>query len=168
MRLAPLRRSRAGVTVVEFAVISTITFFLVFAIIIGGLGIFRFQEVSHLAREGSRYASTHGGKYKLAGLDVLTGVPAVASNSDMRNYLLPKAHLLDPNLLTIAVSWTASGKYLIPNMPTYSEDFPNVVPPGQNAAINYVTVTVTYQWYPELFLKGPITLTSTSTLPMSY
>ena len=33
---------------------------------------------------------------------------------------------------------------------------------------NYVSVTVTYTWLPELFLVGPITLSSTSTLPMAY
>ena len=33
---------------------------------------------------------------------------------------------------------------------------------------NTVTVTVHYTWFPELYLVGPITLTSTSTMPMSY
>ena len=39
---------------------------------------------------------------------------------------------------------------------------------GQATIRNYVTVTVTYQWYPEFLLVGPITLTSTSTMPMTY
>jgi hypothetical protein len=45
---------------------------------------------------------------------------------------------------------------------------PNLVPPGQSIIQNYVTVTVTYNWMPELYLVGPLTLTSTSKMPMSY
>ena len=33
---------------------------------------------------------------------------------------------------------------------------------------NTVTVTVTYQWVPEMYLAGPFTLTSTSTAQMLY
>ena len=33
---------------------------------------------------------------------------------------------------------------------------------------NTVTVTVTYQWFPEMYLIGPYTLTSTSTAQMAY
>jgi hypothetical protein len=33
---------------------------------------------------------------------------------------------------------------------------------------NTVTVTVTYQWFPELYLVGPIVLTNSSTVPMAY
>ena len=31
-----------------------------------------------------------------------------------------------------------------------------------------VTVTVKYTWMPEMYLTGPITLTGTSTLPMTH
>ena len=33
---------------------------------------------------------------------------------------------------------------------------------------NTVSVTVSYQWMPELYLVGPITLQSTAVMPMSY
>jgi hypothetical protein len=33
---------------------------------------------------------------------------------------------------------------------------------------NTVTVTVSYQWFPEVYLFGPLVLTSTSTEKMSY
>jgi hypothetical protein len=45
---------------------------------------------------------------------------------------------------------------------------PTLVPPGQNVFQNYVTVTVTYTWMPEIFFVGPINLTSTSKIAMSY
>ena len=49
---------RRGTTTLEFAITCPIVFFLVFAIIVGGLGVFRYQEVAALAREGARYGIT--------------------------------------------------------------------------------------------------------------
>jgi Flp pilus assembly protein TadG len=160
--------ARKGVTALEFAVVVPVAVFMILALIVGAMGIHRYQEVSHLAREGSRYASTHGGQYTLDGQPAKTGVPAVASNSDMTTYLLTKVALLDPNNMTVAISWSAPATLNPINMPYYVDTNPNLVPPGQITLQNYVTVTVSYQWMPELYLVGPITLTSTSTVAMQY
>jgi len=53
-------------------------------------------------------------------------------------------------------------------MPLYVDNTNFVGAPGQKAVANNVTVTVTYRWMPEVFLGGPIDLTSTSTMPMTY
>ena len=37
-----------------------------------------------------------------------------------------------------------------------------------NSPYNSVIVTVTYQWTPDLYITGPLNLTSTSVMPMSY
>ena len=66
---------------------------------------------------------------------------------------------LDLSNLTYSVTWNTS------NSPASYN--PNSTPPGQPLG-NTVSVTVTYKWTPELFLTGPINLTSTSTMPMSY
>ena len=158
---------RSAATAVEFAVVGVITFFLVFALCVGAMGVFRYQEVAHLAREGSRYASVHGGQYHLDGIDSQTGVPQVVSTADLVPIIQGRAVVLDPSLLTVSVSWSVPG-YSPPNMPFYDDTDPNLIPPGQIALLNYVTVTVTYQWTPVLYLTGPITLTSTSTVQMSY
>jgi len=168
MRVHLQRAPRNGATTVEFAVVSSIFFFLIFALIVGASGIFRYQEVAHLSREAARYASTHGGQYQLDGIPTQTGVPAINSSSDLTAYVLPKAVLLDSSQLTVSVSWSAPPGYIPPNMPSYVDTNPNLVPPGQKTFQNYVTVTVTYQWMPEMYLFGPITLTSTSVMPMSY
>ena len=162
------RLIRKGVSAVEFAVVSGVTLFLILATVVGAMGIFRYQEVAHLAREGARYASTHGGRYLLDGVATQTGVSAISSSADLRSYLLPKTTLLDPNQLSVAVSWIAPSGINPANIPTYLDTDPSLVPPGQIVYRNYVTVTVTYQWMPELYLIGPITLTSTSVMPMSY
>jgi Flp pilus assembly protein TadG len=162
-----LRSRRAGVTV-EFAVVASSLLFLVFGLIVGGMGIFRYQEVAHLAREGARYASTHGGQYSLEGIPQQTGVSAISSSSDLSSYLASKTVSVDSNYLNVAVSWTAPSSVSPSNMPTYMNTDSSLVPPGQSVTQNYVIVTVTYKWLPELYLVGPITLSSTSEMAMSY
>lgn len=162
----PLVRSSArrhGALAVEFAIVSNLAFFLFLAMIIGGLGVFRYQEVAHLAREGARYASTHGGRYAQDGIPQQTGVPAVSSSKGVQDYLRPRGVLLEPSSLMVTASWSAGS-----NVPSYANADPTLVPPGQKTIRNYVSVTVAYQWLPELFLVGPIELKSTSTMPMSY
>ena len=159
---------RKGVTVLEFAVVAPITFFLLLALIVGGMAIFRYQEVSHLAREGSRYASVHGGRYTLDRIPVTSGVPAVNSDSDIQAYVESRAAALDISKLKATISWSAPSTLSPINMPMYVDTDPNLVPPGQITIQNYVTVVVTYEWLPELYLIGPINLTSTSKVAMCY
>jgi Flp pilus assembly protein TadG len=168
MLLHPNSTQRRGATAVEFAVVGALTFFLLLGLIVGGMGIFRYQEVAHLAREGSRYASTHGGQYTIDGIPAKTGVPAIATSANMRTYLLTKTVGLDPNNLTVSISWDAPAQYLPRNMPSFDNTDPNLQSPGQVTIYNNVTVTVSYVWMPEIYLAGPITLTSTSTVAMSY
>jgi hypothetical protein len=39
---------------------------------------------------------------------------------------------------------------------------------AKQSVTNMVRVTVTYQWSPDLFVVGPIYLTSTTQVPMSF
>ncbi len=174
-------RRRRGATTVEFAVIAPVVLFFLIALFVGGPLIFRYQEVAHLARDGARYASTHGGLYQREGVAALQpDSPAIASSADLSSYLAGRTMLLDPNQLEVSVSWSASGLFSPPNMPSYENTDPSVIPPGQlyvfsnnpmtgtSTPTNYVTVNVTYQWFPPVRLIGPITLSSTSKMPMSY
>ena len=161
-------RRRRGATVVEFAVVAPVVLLLIFAQIAGGLGVFRYQEVAHLARNCARFASTHGGNYQREGIAQQTGVPAVANSSDLSSLLARSAVLLDPSRIEVSVSWTGPNGVTPVNMPIYDDTDPNLVPPGQFVIQNNVIVTLKYQWFPEIGLIGPITLTSTSVMPMSY
>lgn len=161
-------RRRRGAAALEFAVVAPLALFLVFAQIVGGLGVSRYQEVAHLAREGARYAITHGGMYDQEGIARESGVPAVTSSSQLSSYLAGKSTLLDPSRLAVDVAFTAPNNYTPANMPTYVDTDASLVPPGQKTFRNNVIVKVTYQWSPEIFPIGPITLTSTSQMPMSY
>lgn len=159
---------RAGASAVEFAVVATATLVLILALTVAGMGVFRYQEVAHLAREGSRYASTHGGQYQQEGMATSSGVPACASSADVQNYLLPKVVALDKSKLSITASWSPPPGMTPNNMPTYVNTDSTLVPPAQTVIRNYVTVTVSYQWMPEWYLVGPYTLSSTSKVAMSY
>lgn len=162
------RPSRRGATTVEFAVVASAVVLLVVGLIVGGLGVFRYQEMAHLAREGSRYAATHGGDYLRDGRASQTGVPSVTSSKELEDYLRTKAVGLDPSQLKVEIKWSAPASVVPSNMPTYLDTNPNLIPPGQVTIRNYVTVTVSYVWQAEAFLMPPITLTSTSTMPMAY
>ena len=161
-------RRRRGAAALEFAVVAPVVVVLLFGQIVGSMGVSRYQEVAHLAREGARYASTHGGMYQREGIAQQTGVPAVAGSSELSSYLATKRVSLDPSRLQVNVAWTAPSTFSPANTPTYVDSNPNVVPPAQTVVQNNVIVTVTYQWSPEVFPIGPITLTSTSQMPMSY
>ena len=152
----------------EFAAVAPVVFLLILGLIVGGLGVFRYQEVSHLAREATRYASTHGGQYSRDGMLAKTGVPAVLTDSDIQTYVATKSVGLDPSKLTVTLSYSAPNTVVPRNVPTYLDTNPSLIPPSQTVFQNYVTVTVTYQWMPEVLLVGPINLTSTSTIAMSY
>ncbi len=163
-------RRRRGAVVVEFAIVAPVMLFIVFAEIIGGLAISRHQEIAHLARDCARFASTHGGDYQQDGIATKTGVPSVLTSDHLRSYLANKVVLLNLDQLQIDLSWTSPTNLTPRNMPTYVDTDPNQVPPGQIVIRNNVIVTLKYDWMPETnFLGiGPITLTSTSEMPMSY
>ncbi|HMC12101.1 MAG TPA: TadE/TadG family type IV pilus assembly protein [Pirellulaceae bacterium] len=148
---AARHKRRRGTTTVEFAITCPIVFFLIFATAVGGIGVFRYQQVAAAAREGARWASVHGGQYAEE-----TDQPAATAADIYSNAILPAASALNPSQLSYQVTWDKS------NMP---------LDPGQNyeqPTGNTVTVTVTYQWLPEMYLPGPITLSSTSTAQMVY
>lgn len=135
LRTAP----RSGVTVVECAIIFPGFFLLLIGTIVMGLGVFRYQEVAHLAREGARWASVHGLEYQQR-----TGNWAATPQDVFDNAIKPNVVALDPNQLSYKVTWNPD-----------------------NRQGGLVSVTVNYNWVPEVFFGG-FTLTSTSTVPVSY
>ena len=165
------RARRRAASLVEVALISPAVFLLTVGMVVGAAAIYRYQEVAHLAREGARYAATHGGRYQEDGLPATTGVPAITDDSSLTSYLAQQTISLDPNYLTVHVTWetmdSSGTRAAAPgNYPSYVDTTTPV--PGQVVKQNYVVVTVSYRWFPEAFLVGPITLTSTAEMPMSY
>ncbi|HEV3255240.1 MAG TPA: TadE/TadG family type IV pilus assembly protein [Gemmataceae bacterium] len=147
-----LHRPRAAATTIEFALVGSVTFLLLLGLLIGGMGIFRYQQVANLARDGSRWASVHGTQYAKDTKNT------AATDQDVYNQAIkPYAAGLDTSKLTYSVTWNTS------NDPYHTATVNSV----QVQVANTVTVTVTYQWVPEAYLGG-ITLSSTSVSVMSY
>jgi len=134
---------------VEMAVVVPILVLVLFGLVIGGLGIFRYHQIACLAREAARFASVHGLDYQRE-----TGLPAATPDSIYQDVVLANAAALTPSRLTCTVTWDRSN--------LASEMLPDKTIRG-----NVVIVTVSYDWIPEAFF-GRVTLTSTSKMPMSY
>src|SRR3954447_5401721 len=116
MRRTPPRR---GTTIAEAAIVLPVAMLLLIGLMVGGFGVFRYQEVAHLAREGTRYASTHGGRYTHDGMPAKTGIASVTSSDVLTSYLVQQTVLLDSSLLQVSVSWTGSAAANPINYPTY-------------------------------------------------
>jgi hypothetical protein len=148
-----VRRSpsvRRGASLVEAAFVYPIMALLTVGVVILGMGVFRYQMVAALAREGARWASVHGGQYAADGVGTKATPSTVYSNA-----IQPLAVGLDTSQLSYAVSWTDPSE-----MPFYDDS-------SGNLAINKVTVMVSYNWVPVAYL-GSITLSSTSVMAMQY
>jgi Flp pilus assembly protein TadG len=150
MCFRPPRPQRRGAILAEAAVVLPVMFLLILGLAIGGMGVFRYQQVAAVAREGSRWAAVHGGQYATD-----TGHAMATPQSVYSNAIQPMAIGLDKSHLAYTVTWNDAGE-----MPTYKDG-------SGNKLVNKVTVTVTYTWIPEAFLS-PVTFKSTSVMPVAY
>ncbi len=133
------RRTRRGVTIVECAVVYPALLILLIGLVVGAMGVFRYQQVASLAREAGRYASVHGYTYQQ-----MTNSPAVTPTDIYNAVIQPEAVGLDLSRLTYSITWNPDNR--------------------QGGMVN---VTISYQWIPEAFVGG-VTLQSTSSMPVSY
>ena len=167
---SPISRRR-GTTVVECAIVYPATFLLVLGLLVGGLGVFRYQQAAHLARAAARFAAVRGGQY------AAEMRCAAATEQAVRDYVISQSAALDVDPATLGVrvvlNVSAAGGGLGPAVTAVPWDASSkapytVISDNGQARQNTVTVTVTYRWLPEAFLGGPLTLTSTATIPMQY
>ena len=142
---------RQGTTVIECAIVLPVLFFVFLGLVIGTSGVFRYQEVATLAREGCRYGSTHGYQHrKDAGLEMGT---ADQWRADIyKNAIEPKIVGLDKSKLTVTITWPD-----VINQPGKPDNWPG----------SKLDVKVRYQWIPELLFVGPFYLESTSSMPIT-
>jgi Flp pilus assembly protein TadG len=156
-RLAMLLKSkpRRGAAVVEFSIVAPVAFLMLLGLMVGSMGIFRYQEVADLARESSRWASVHG-----TGYQAMTGQPAATGQDVYNNVIVPKGVALNLSKLTYSVTWNTS------NSPYHTKIVGGILNGDVVAVTNTVSVTINYTWIPEAYLGG-VTFSSTSTTVMS-
>lgn len=99
--LATLTHPRRGASVVEMAIIGPIFFFVLIGLVVGGLGVFRYQQVAALAYESARWTSVHGSNYSR-----VTGLPMADSQALLVNVIRPRASGLDLSKLTCELVWS--------------------------------------------------------------
>jgi len=149
---------RRAATVVECAFVYPITFLFVVGLLVGSMGMFRYQQIASLSREASRYASVHGTLYaKDANVTAPTPADIYAAA------VVDKAVALDLSQLSPSITYEDGHGNITSNAPSRIDIVSGNVTPYANT----VKVTLTYKWVPEAFLGG-ITLTSTSETTMSY
>jgi Flp pilus assembly protein TadG len=134
------RRRRRGTAIVEQAIVCPMMILLFLGTFILGLGVFRYQQISMLAREGARWASVHGPTYQAEN----PSTAPITSQNVYNNAVAPKMVGLNPAELTCTLT-----------------------PTPMTSTATTATVTVTYYWVPES-LFSPITFSSTSTMPITY
>ncbi len=122
---------RRGIQAVEAAIVLPVVMMLILGTCSTAMGVYYYELVATLAREGARYASAQENS---------AATPADIYN----NAILPMAVGLNLGDLTYSVTWDTTKPY------------------------NNVIVTVKYQWSPDLYITGPLTLESTSVMPMVY
>jgi Flp pilus assembly protein TadG len=187
---SPRRGHRPAAALVECAFVYPLTFLLLIGLVVTAQGVARYQEVAALARAGARYASTHGAQSrKDAGLAVgspgtLLSSPGSSGTSGAGTGVVAGSSLFwystDPTKDSgTDTSWTGDAYdsavrpklvALDPSRLTFKVGYPSVVNQStkpDNWPGSQVTVTVTYQWLPDLYLVGPIPLSSTSSLPIT-
>ena len=126
-----MQRWLRGQTLVEFASIALPMCFLIFGIITLGMAVYSYSFVCNGAREGVRYAIVHG-----------SASLSPASASDIKTYVLNKAHGMNASYLNVSTNWTPDNK------------------PG-----SVVKVQVTYSFQP-LFPMSAVALPLSSTAQM--
>jgi Flp pilus assembly protein TadG len=152
---------RRGAVAVESAIVYPVMLLILFGIIVGGMGVFRYQMTACLARETSRYASVRGADWQR---DNLKASPTEAEM--VRDVVTPMAVSMDAKRLTVRVEWVDGVTGQVMSWDASNKATTTVNADGEPVA-NRVRTTVTYRWTPELFLRST-DLRSSSETPMSY
>ena len=153
MHILRTTRRRKGASLIEVAIIIPVMIVLVALAVDLSMGVFRYQQVSTLARASSRYASVHAGQYAAE-----SGQPVCTVDTLNTNVIQPMSVGLSSSSLTCTLSW-------VPNGVTYPSS--DTTSTGQLKQ-NLVRVAITYQWQPVFLLGGAVNLTSTSEMAISY
>ena len=147
MMIATRNRShRRGTAALEAAVVYPVTMLLLIGTVVLGIGVFRYEQVQSLAREGARYASVHGPTYASEQLGSST---LYATSADVLDHVKGLSAGLQLSDLSCVLTWNPS--------------------PPTTTTPSAVTVQLSYSWVPEAyFKKQAVAMTASSTMPVTY
>ena len=124
--------------------------------------MFRYEQVACQAREAARWASVRGGNWQQA-----TGKSSPTQDEILQQAVLPLAAGMDPAKINIRVQWIDQSTGTAVDWDGAPKDVRSPTA-GGGYVTNTVRVTVSYEYAPQFFITGSITVTSTSEIPMSF
>jgi Flp pilus assembly protein TadG len=153
-------RPRRGAHIVETALVFPVLVFLVLGLILGGFGVFRYQQVACLAQEAARYASVRAGDFQAQTNQTSP------TQAQILEQVQPLGVGMDTTQLSLQAQWVNQATGEVQSWDTVRKDVKSSTSSGEYVT-NTVRVTVTYQWSPGLFV-GTITLMSICEIPLSF
>lgn len=184
------KKARPGTILAEAALVYPVLFLLVLGIILLGLGVFRYQQVAHISREASRWASVHGEQYEKDLLNTTPGKRAATPQDVYDNAVAPFAAGMDTQGVAFSVTRNATANTITFTGVNQAQSITYSITwvmdaagnPDKNATrivlavdpatgltqdvsvSNTVAVTVTYTWNTGLFGTLPVSSTSVNTI----
>ncbi len=154
-------QKRRAALAVETAVVLPVMLFLVLMLIVGGIGVFRNQQVACLAREGTRWTSVRGSLWQFE-----TGQTSPTQQEILQHAVLPLAVGMDPSKITIQAEWI-DGQTGAATPWDSSRKSPLSVAKSNQGVTDRIRITVRYEWSPGVLWPGTINMSSVSEVPMS-
>jgi Flp pilus assembly protein TadG len=162
MRYRAEPRPRRGALAVEAAVVYPVFFLLLLGLIVGGLGVFRYQQVACQAREAARYVCVRGLPWQRE-----TGGTSPTQAQVRQDVVLPLALGMDPQQLAVQIQWIDGASGAAVAWDTSPKSATGMTTSGAPVT-NRVRVTVTFRWLPERIFVGPVTFQSVAEVPLAF
>jgi hypothetical protein len=156
------KKARPGTILIESAFVYPVLFLTILAVLLLGQAVFRYQQVTHMAREGSRWASVHGQQYATE-----NNTTAATPQEIYEKAIKPFGAGMQPSSITYEVIWTPLADGVTPDKrPTrvVQKVDPATGLTQDVSQFNTVTVKVTYTWNTGLFGTIPVSSTSVNTI----
>ena len=153
-------RGRNAALAVETAIVLPVFLFMLLALIVGGMGVFNYQQAACMAQEAARWASVRGGDFQKD-----TNQSSPTQEQIFQQAVLPLAVSMDATQLSLQVQWVNQAAGTVQAWDGATKEVKSVTSTGEYVT-NSVRATITYTWAPGLFL-APIAITSVCEAPMS-
>ena len=149
---------------VEAAVVYPLLFLLLFGLIVGGICVFRYQQVVLLSREAARYACVRGSD---SSQQTNPGQPSPTAAQITQQVVLPMSAGMEPDKVTVQIQWISPATNRVVDWDS-SPRSPSSLDDQGNPVTNHVRVTVTYVWDAGILFPAPLSLRSVCEIPMSF
>jgi Flp pilus assembly protein TadG len=161
--LQPSRtRKRSGAIAVEAAIVQPVMLFIMLGLIIGGMGVFRYQQVACQACEAARWACVRGSDWQKN-----TGQTSPTEAQILQQAVVPLAAGMDTKSLALQVLWVdgSTGQTVAWDL---ARKDPQTLAKTGDYVSNKVRVTITYQFAPGVMGLAALQLSSTCEFPMAF